>query len=1126
MRDARVDTWLSRLEMARYREVFAAHAIEWEILPDLREADLEKLGIPLGHRKKLLRAIRNLDDPGAAEALRAHGPNEPRPQTRPTPAERRQLTVMFCDMVGSTALSLKLDPEDMLEVLQRYQRTCAGLVAEFGGSVAQYLGDGILAYFGHPRAHEDDAERAVRAALAIVEAMGPLNAAMDPRRQAKLAVRIGIATGVVVVGNIIGDAGAEERTAIGETPNLAARLQGAAGPNTVVIADATHRLLGGRFEYEALGPWPLAGFSEPQTAWRVIRPSGARSRFEATRRAPLTPLIGREREMGAFLQQWRATQAGHGAVILLSGEPGIGKSRLTVAFEEAISVDQADVTHFSCSPFHRNTALYPVVERLTYAAGLDEAEDDAVRMEKLRAYLSADPHGLAETLPLLAALLSIDGEEPAESAISAQKQKDMTLAALVGRLEAAAEIAPQLVFFEDLQWIDPTSQEFLDMLVERALGNRLLIVATCRPKCTPAWGDRPHVIHITLERLGRRRTEEFVQTILAGKSLPEAVLTQIVAKTGGIPLFVEELTKTVVDSGLMRADEGGYVLDGPLPQRAIPATIHDSLMARLDQQALPKEIAQIGSVIGRRFSYALLAEVTGLPDAILQSSLDRLVASELVFSRGATSPHSTYVFKHALIQDAAYESLLISRRRQLHQRIAEALQGSFPETARNSPELLAHHYTEANEAEPAIGFWQKAAHKAARASAYLEAVNHLQRGLDLLAGMPEGSERDVRELELRLPLATMLIALKGAGSPEVEKTYARALEVCARLPQSPLHFAAFWGWWRISMNFRTGRERAESLLRLAEGLGDPGLVLQAHHSLWATNFMLGDHGECLHHVASGLALYEEHQHASLSSIYGGHDIRVCAEGEAALSLWLTGYGKEALLRVEIAADCARRLAHTGSIAHALDYAIVLNRYRRRPDEVARLADAMIHFAEDRGLADYIGKGRLFRGWAMAILGDAHAGMQDLIDGLAAQRASGTPEDFPVYFDMLAEAFYAAGRYDDGLRQVEEALAVGAKSGIRYWNAELYRRKAALLLAAGEGSMAEVEACLTEALAVARQQGARMLELRAATDLARLWQQQNRRMAARELLLPVYRWFPDPASSEDLRDARDLVAHLE
>ncbi|MBL8666773.1 MAG: AAA family ATPase [Rhodospirillales bacterium] len=1131
MRDPRIDAWLSRLELARYCEVFAAHAIDWEVLADLREADLEKLGIPLGHRKKLLRAIRRLDEAAANEQppkpdAPGERPLSPAPRGR---AERRQLTVMFCDMVGSTALARKLDPEDMLDVLRRYQRTCAGLVAEFGGSVAQYLGDGILAYFGHPQAHEDDAERAVRTALAIIEAVAPLNAAIVSHRQAKLAVRIGIATGVVVVGNIIGDAGAEERTAIGETPNLAARLQGAAAPDTVVIADNTHRLLGGRFEYDDLGRFALAGFAEPQQAWRVVRAADARSRFEAARASsltPLTPLVGRERELGLFLQCWRAACTGRGGVILLSGEPGIGKSRLTVAFEDAIAVDRANVTHYSCSPFHRNTALHPIVEWLTRDAGIEEGDDDPRLIEKLRDWLGGNPRGLAQTLPLLAALLSVDAVEPSSSILSAQKQKDMTLSALAGRLETAAETAPQLVVFEDLQWIDPTSQEFLDLLVERAPDHRLLIVATCRPKCSQSWQDRPYVINITLDRLGRRRTEEFIHTILAGKSLPDAVLTQIVAKTGGVPLFVEELTKTVLESGLMRIGETGYVLDGPLPKRAIPATIHDSLMARLDQLALPKEIAQIGSVIGRRFSYALLAEVTALPDTVLQPSLDRLTTSELVFARGAP-PQATYVFKHALIQDAAYESLLISRRRELHLRIAEVLEASFPESARNSPELLAHHYSESNEPRRAVGFWQKAAQKASRASAYLEAVSHLQRGLDLLTGLAPGDERNVRELELLLPMATMLIALNGAGSPEVEKTYARALEVCSRLPQSPLHFAAFWGWWRISMNFRTGRERAENLLRLANGLDEPGLVLQAHHSLWATNFMLGDHGACLHHITEGLALYEEHKHASLSSIYGGHDIRVCAEGEAALSLWLTGHCQEAALRVEIAGDCARRLGHAGSIAHALDYAVVLNRYRRRPDEVARLAEGMIRFAEDRGLGDYIGKGRLFRGWAMSMLGDANAGMQDLIDGLAAQRASGTPEDFPVYFDMLAEAFAAAGRYDDGLLQVEEALTVGEKSGIRYWDAELHRRKAALLLAAGDGGAAKAEACLTQALGVARQQGARMLEMRAATDLARLWQRQNRRAEARALLLPVYRWFTNAAvRSDDLSDAHDLVAELE
>jgi class 3 adenylate cyclase/predicted ATPase len=1121
MADARVDHWLSELELGRYAEVFIANAIDWDVLPDLREADLEKLGIPLGHRKRLLRAIRRLDvgsSPGLGEAAAA----VIAPST--ACAERRQLTVMFCDLVGSTALARNLDPEDMLEVLRRYQRSCAGLVTEFGGSVSQYLGDGILAYFGHPVAHEDDAERAVRAALAIVDSMGPLNASPDGNHGVPLAVRIGIATGLVVVGNIVGEAGSEERTAIGETPNLAARLQASALTNTVVVAETTQRLLGGRFEYEELDPLPLAGFAEPQRAWRVIRAADARSRFEAFRSTALTPLVGRTMELGAMMDRWQSARDGRGSVMLISGEPGIGKSRLAVAFAEAIAGELHEPIHFSCSPFHRDTALHPVIERLSRDAGLEDGDDDAQRQEKLRVHLKDDPESPARMLPLLAALLSIDGHEPLQAAVGAQKQKELTLAALIARIEKAARAVPQILVFEDLQWIDPTSLEFLDLLVERVPQQRLLILATARPEFTPSWTDREWVTTITLDRLGRRRTEELVRKILAGKPVPDAVVTQIAAKTGGVPLFVEELTKTVVESGLLRGETGGESLEGPLPQLAIPATIHDSLMARLDQLALPKEIAQIGSVIGRRFSYALLAEVTALPNSVLQPSLDRLSASELVFCRG-TPPNSTYVFKHALIQDAAYESLLISKRRHLHRRIADVLQVTFPEKARNSPELVAHHYSEAGDNEPAIGFWQRAAQKAMRTSSYAEAANHLRRGLDLLEALPKGGARDSRELELLLLRATVLIALKGAGSPDVEKIYTRALDLCARLPQSPLHFAAFWGWWRISMDFRTGRDRAQNLLQLAEGLAEPGLVLQAHHSLWATNFMLGDHRQCLKHIACGLDLYQEHEHAALSLIYGGHDTRVCGEGEAALSLWLTGCAEEAQRRVEACGAYAQRLAHAGSIAHALDYVVVLNRYRHRPEAVARLADGMIRFAEDRGLADYVGKGRLFRGWAVAMLGDTRTGTRDLVDGLAAQRACGTPEDFPVYFDMLAEACLAAGRYEEGLMQINEALAVADGVGIRYWDAELYRRKAALLLAARVGDVDEAEICLTRALDVARQQGARMLELRVATDLARLWQRRNRPAAARELLLPAYRGFPDADRLDDLREARALVAEL-
>jgi len=1122
MSDRRVDELLSRLGMPEYVRLFAEHALDWDVLPDITDADLEKLGLPLGHRRKLLRAIRGNPAHVHPPPLQAPTLQAPPPTLMEARAERRQITVMFCDMVGSTALASSLDPEDMMEILQRYQRACAGHVAEFGGRVAQYLGDGILAYFGYPQAHENDAERAVRAALAIIEAIGPLNETLDRRQRVAVAVRIGIATGVVVVGNIIGEAGAEERTAIGETPSLAARLQSIAPPDTVVVADGTRRLLGGGFEYEDLGLQRLAGFAKPERAWRVVRPIDARSRFEA-RRTPLLPFVGREPELRLLTDRWQRVQCGMGQVVVVCGEPGIGKSRLTLAFEDAIGVEPHGTIHFSCSTFHRNSALQPVIERLSRVAGLTPEDDAAARNQKLRHHLGGDDQSIELAVSMLSSLLSAGGTEAPPTGVSLQRQKDRTLASLVDGIEEAAARLPQLVVFEDLQWIDPTSHEFLDLLIERTAMRPILLLATCRPELAVPWSNRPHVTTLTLGRLNRRRTEDFVNAILDGKALPEPVLTQIVAKTGGVPLFVEELTKAVLESGLVRTENDHYVLDGPLPQRAIPATIHDSLMARLDQLALPKEIAQVGSVIGRRFSFRLLAAVTALPEAMLRESLDRLVASELVFCRG-TPPASVYVFKHALVQDAAYESLLHSKRRHLHQRIAMVLESAFPESAETSPELIARHYSEAGDAEPAIRHWHLAAEKASRASAYTEALNHLRQGLAVLETLPEDEGRDIRELELQLPLATALLALKGAGAPEVEQVYARALQLCERLPESPLHFAAFWGWWRISMDFRTGRDRGDRLLALAGRLGESELMLQSHHSLWATNFMLGDHRACLHHIDCGLELYRADEHARLASIYGGHDTKVCAEGEAALSLWILGHGGKAMQRIEHATSWARDLAHAGSVAHALDYAVVLNRYRCRPDAAASLADEMIRFAEERGLSDYVGKGQLFRGWAKAMLGDTAAGVRDLLSGLAAQQTSGTPEDFPVYYDMLAEAQLASGRPDDGLVQIEEALAVGKRSGIRYWDAELLRRKAALLLAADDGDGSDAEDCLQQALSVAREQGARMLELRAATDLSRLWQRKRRPAAARDLLLPLCDWFSG-GDADDLRDARALAHEL-
>ncbi len=766
-----------------------------------------------------------------------------------------------------------------------------------------------------------------------------------------------------------------------------------------------------------------------------------------------------------------------------------------------------------------------MVEHIRRAAGFDRQDSDDQKLDKLEAVLVRNGNHSEEVVPLLAGLLSLstDGRYPALE-MSPQGQKEAGIAAVVDQIEARAARRPVLVSFQDLHWIDPTSLEFLDRLVERARSVPLMVLAAFRPEFAAPWTGQSHVTFLSLNRLSRKRCEDLVEGITAGKPLPDSLVDQIVAKTDGVPLFVEELTKAVLNSGLLDERDGRYVLNGPLPPRAIPSTIQDSLMARLDQLGAHKEIAQIGSVVGRRFSHELLAAVTQMPEKSLDNALERLVESELVFSRGSP-PETTYTFKHALVQDAAYESLLFSRRKQLHGRIARAIEAKFAESARTSPEVLAHHYTEAGETTKAVDYWLKAAESASGRSANVEAANHLRVGLGLMEALPEGPERKLLELKLQIPLGAALITLKGAGSAEVEQVYTRALELCGELPESPLHFAAHWGWWRLSMNFRTGQERADKLLALAQNLGDPGLLMQAHHCLWATMFMLGNQSGCYRHIIDGLELYDEERHRAHASVYGGHDARVCGHGEAALALWLLGFPNQALARIRVADDCAGVLSHAGSVAHAMDIRVMLHHYLRDGDEVRKIAEALIAFGEEKGFPDYVAKGIFFGGWALITQNRGDAGLADLLKGIEMQRAIGTKEDFPVYFDMLAEAYRTGGQGEQALTQLDEAFAVADESGIHYWDAELHRRKGEVMCSLGEDREREAEDSFRKALEIAGQQQAKSLELRAVMSLARLWQAQGKTREAREALSSVYAWFTEGFETIDLVEARAMLAAL-
>ncbi len=1119
-----IGQWLEKLGLGQYAQVFVDNKIDLEVLPDLTEDDLKDVGIPLGHRKKLLKAIAALSEnvAVAGDVVSAEAVEVP---TAPSPtwpeAERRQLTVMFCDLVGSTRLSETLDPEDLRDVIRAYQDACSGVIRQFDGFIARYMGDGLLIYFGYPQAHEDDAERAVRTGLGIVEAVRGLT----PHPGLSLSVRVGIATGLVVAGDIIGEGAAEERAVLGKTPNLAARLKGIAEPDSVVISAGTQQLVEGLFVYDELGQLRLKGISEPVTAYRLLGESEARSRFEARVVRGLTPLVGRQEELGLLLKRWGLAKEEEGQVVLLSGEAGIGKSRTVRGFRAQLEDEPHSRILYYCSPYYRNSAFYAVIDQLERGLRFERGDGPIEKLDKLEAVLTDLGLPVADHAPHLASLLALpaEGRYPALTLLPEQLKME-TIETLLSVFEAMAQRNPVLMVVEDLHWADPSTLELLGLLIERVRTSRIFLVGTFRPEFVVPWSEHAHITALTLNKLSRRESMAMVAELADGKALPDDVLDQILAKTDGVPLFVEELTKTVLESDLLQAAGDRFVMAGPLRPLAIPSSLQDSLMARLDHLAPIKEVAQLAAMLGRSFSYELLAAVSPQDEAALEHTLSDLVAAGLVYQRGLP-PEANYEFKHALVQDAAYQLLLKSTRQQYHGRIAEVLEQQFPDTAETQPELLAHHWTEAREPGKAVDYWLKAGRRAGEHSATLEAVAHLERGLDVLREIPDGEDRKQRELALQIPLGTAMISTTGPGSPEVERVYSRALCLCSQLPESQLHFAALWGWWRISMDFRTERDRADRLLELANNVGDLGLLLQAHHCQWATLFMLGDQKACCRHIEEGLKLYDPETHFSHASVYGGHDAKVCALGEAGLAFWLRGYPDQALKHSESALDWAHELNHAGSLVHAMDYAVMLHCYRRDPQSVLKQAEEMIEFSEYQGLVDHEAKGNFFRGWALAHLGQIHQGLADMRGGLDTQLTIGTKEDFPVYFEMLAEVFAIIGQYDRGLQEIEQAMPIVEKKGLRYWAAELHRRQGELLLSLSDDNRFRAEEEFRKSLAVASEQSVKSLELRAACSLVRLKRKFGEADDEYRTLESIYSWFGEGHDTLDLVDAKNLLDRL-
>jgi class 3 adenylate cyclase/tetratricopeptide (TPR) repeat protein len=1114
-----VVVWLRSLGLGKYEAVFRENEIDETVLPSLTEEHLKQLGVTaLGHRVKLLDAIAALrnDASGRAPPIDA-ATTSSTPSAQPEDrAERRQVTVMFCDLVGSTALSARMDPEDLREVISAYQKCVAETVQRFGGFVAKYMGDGVLVYFGYPQAHEYDAERAVRAALELVAAVGSL------KTHAPLQTRVGIATGLVVVGDLVGSGASQEQAIIGETPNLAARLQGVAEPNSVVIAESTRKLLGNLFELEDLGAQDLKGIAGPVRAWVALRPSSVESRFEALHASGVTELVGREEELEMIMRRWSKAKRGQGQVVLLSGEPGIGKSRLTAALLERAASEPHTRLRYFCSPQRTDSALYPIISQIERAAGFTHADTGQMKLDKLDAVVALSSTSRQDAA-LFAEMLSMPNDGRYSTLeLTPQQRRQKTLEALFTQVQTVARKNPVLMIFEDAHWSDPTSLEAFGRTVNRVATLPVLLLITFRPEFEPPWIGQPHVTVLTLNRLTRHEVDAMIDRVTGNKTMPANIRQDIIERTDGIPLFVEEMTKAVLEAE-SHSDAERAAAAIPSAAVAVPVTLHASLMARLDGLGKPaKEVAQIGAAIGREHPHALLALVTRKPDAELEAALDRLVAAGLLFRQGLP-PHATYLFKHALVRDVAYGSLLRDQRQHLHGRIADVLAEHFPTTVEAEPEVLANHYREAGMADAASTYFERAGDRAAARSAYIEATAHFRAAIEEADRLPQKVDRARRALTLLLKLGPGIAVTIGQWKPEVEAVYRRAHELGREVGDGPQLFRATWGL-RHSTSLtdnKQSRKWTEELTSLAQRLGDESLLLEAQHCRWGDELYGGNVPQLLETSEDGIRRYDAKRHAQLADAFGGHDPGVCALVCHAVGLSLRGLPDQARRAAEKTLVLAESLPHPPSIAFAYKEAGSCLMIARDRHGCERIGARCLALAEKFDLPHFRWVGRYSMGWAKA-QGDT------LSEGLALMEEAFPPivneQLYKFLAAALAEARFDAGRVTDALALVDHALNTGEGPANGLYVSEIHRLRGVFLRSLGSPAE-EVERGFRTALDIAEEQGALLLKLRAAMSLARLWRDQGKVQQARELLAPVYGWFTEGFDTRDLKEAKVLMEEL-
>ncbi len=1039
-------------------------------------------------------------------------------------AERRQLTVMFCDLVGSTNLSQRLDAEDLRDVVRAYQESVSAVIERYEGHVAQYLGDGLLVYFGYPQAHEDDAERAVRAGREILATLGTLNDRLEPEHGIRLAARVGIHTGPVVVGEMGGGA-KSETLALGDTTNIAARLEAIAHPDSVVISRATLRLVPGLFATKDLGTPALKGIAEPVHAYAVLQATGVRSRLDVDP-SKLTPLVGRDQELGLLVERWEQVGEGEGQTVLVSGEAGLGKSRLLQAFREQLAETPHGWLECRCSPYTQGSAFHPLIELMEQGLGIQAGDDPETKLARLEAGLAAAGFLIPEVAPLLAPLLSLplpDRYPPLQ--FSPELQRKKTIEALVAWTFGLGESQPAVLLVEDLHWCDASTLEAIGWLVEQNPTAKVLTLLSFRPDFEPPWPARSHVTPLAVKRLSRRQATDLIGGMTHDAPLPGAVVERVVERADGVPLFLEELTKTVLESDLVEKREGHYELTGPIAELAIPATLQDSLMARLDQLDEGKGVAQLGAALGREFFYELLRRVSLDEESRLRAGLAQLVDAELLYQRGSV-PRAEFTFKHALIQETAYQSLLRSVRQPLHARIAKVLEEQFPERAEAEPEVIARHYDVAGLAGPAIAHYRRAGEGAMQRSAHEEAIGHLRRALQLLATLPETRERHRQELALQIALGTPLAGVRAWSHPEYEQTFARARELASRIGDAPELARVLVGMAQapfVQGEVTAAAEIGRQALAAAERTGDVFDQLSAHYQIGMALLCHGRVAPGLRHFEQTLALYDPAAHGARANAM---DINrgLAARDFAGLAHVHLGHPDRALAVVDRAVELAQHSGHPVNRADALFHALLVHFERREFDRMRERAEALIDHSERIGLPFYLNSGHVLRGRARVEAGEVEAGVEEMRRSVDELARAGSGIVAPCRHVLLAEGLQKLGQPGRALDVIESGLAQ-AQAQSQLLNApDLHRLHAETLLDLGRHAD-EPEAPLRRALELARRQEQKTYELRAATSLAHLWQRQGKSTEANDLLQPVYDWFTEGFDTRDVREAKALLENL-